>query len=144
MAIHFLFSLCTGAPWESEHLALNVLLASLDLFESERDALVKARIGQGRFRAQLEERWKGCSATDCSLSEVLFASHIVPRSECTGAQGRWSVDNGLLLSPALDKLFDRGGGLIALHVWCAIDERGVLDSSAGAPGFSPDTHHQPT
>jgi hypothetical protein len=94
--------------WKAEDKALNEMLASAALSESEREAIVKTRIGQGLFRQQLVDRWKGCAVTNCRLQEALVASHIVPWSHCESSDERWSVDNGLLLIPALDKLFDRG------------------------------------
>lgn len=98
----------TSQPWASEEAALAALLNGGDLSLTERQALVKARIGQGWFRDQLIERWKGCSVTGCRLTEALVASHIVGWAECKTPSERWSVENGLLLTPALDKLFDLG------------------------------------
>ena len=43
--------------------------------ETERDSIVKARIGQGVFRKQLLEMWDGCAVTGVKLPEVLRASH---------------------------------------------------------------------
>lgn len=70
----------------------------------EREAIVKARIGQGRFRRQLLEYWETCAVTGCEESSLLVASHIKPWSEC---DAREAVDlyNGLLLSPNLDAAF---------------------------------------
>ncbi|MFM0006218.1 HNH endonuclease [Paraburkholderia dipogonis] len=81
-------------------------VATLD--ETEREAAIKARVGQGPFRVALLERWKGCSVTGCKLSELLVASHVKPWSQCKTARERVQVDNGLLLVPNLDRLFDRG------------------------------------
>jgi predicted restriction endonuclease len=73
----------------------------------EREAIVKARIGQGRFRQQLLEYWETCAVTGCEEISLLVASHIKPWSEC---DVREAVDpyNGLLLSPNLDAAFDNG------------------------------------
>lgn len=76
--------------------------------ETEREALGKLRLGQGRFRAQLIARWGGCSVTGCKDTAVLIASHILPWSFCATKNDRLSPDNGLLLTPNLDRLFDRG------------------------------------
>lgn len=78
------------------------------LNETERDALIKVRVGQGPFRDSLIARWGGCSVTACKNPEVLVASHIKPWSSCTTASERLDAANGLLLTPNLDKLFDRG------------------------------------
>lgn len=81
----------------------------VDIGDSERDAIVKARIGQSKFRDRLLSRWGGaCSVTGLRNEELLIASHIVQWSRCTTASERWDVDNGLLLTPGLDKAFELG------------------------------------
>jgi hypothetical protein len=79
---------------------------SLD--DTEREALIKTRVGQGPFRDGLVARWGGCSLTGCKHLELLVASHIKPWSKCESAQERLDVANGLLLVPNVDKLFDKG------------------------------------
>lgn len=81
-------------------------IESLD--DTERDALIKTRLGQGPFRDSLINRWGGCSLTGCKHLELLVASHIKPWSRCESARERVDVANGLLLIPNIDKLFDRG------------------------------------
>lgn len=73
----------------------------------EREAIVKARIGQGRFRQQLLDYWETCAVTGCEENSLLVASHTKPWSEC---DVREAIDpyNGLLLSPNLDAAFDNG------------------------------------
>lgn len=78
------------------------------LSETEREIIIKARVGQGPFRDGLIDRWAGCSVTGCGLTEVLIASHIKPWSKCETPIERLGAANGLLLTPNLDKLFDRG------------------------------------
>jgi hypothetical protein len=78
-----------------------------DLLETERQALVQARIGQGEFRRQLMAKWEGCCAvTGCGLADVLRASHCKPWRDSTDIE-RLDAANGLLLSANLDALFDR-------------------------------------
>lgn len=107
-------------------------VATLD--ETEREAMIKARVGQGQFREALIARWQGCSITGCTVYSVLIASHIKPWSKCLTPAERLGVANGLLLTPNFDKLFDNGlitfdehyrirlstqlklSGAIALHV----------------------------
>ena len=77
--------------------------------ETERDALTKARIGQGKFRADLVAAWgKGerCALTSIAVPEVRIASHIKPWRDCTNAE-RLDPMNGLLLAAHADRLFDR-------------------------------------
>ena len=74
---------------------------------TEKEALIKARIGQGLFRQKLIDYWKGCSVTQCHIQCLLLASHIRPW-RFSNNQQRLDVFNGLLLTPNLDKLFDKG------------------------------------
>lgn len=74
--------------------------------ETERESVVKARIGQGVFRKQLLEMWDGCAVTGVKLPEILRASHIKPWRDSTNAE-RTNRYNGLLLLPQYDHLFDK-------------------------------------
>jgi putative restriction endonuclease len=73
---------------------------------TERESVVKARIGQGIFRKQLLEMWDGCAVTGIKLPDVLRASHIKPWRDSTNAE-RTNRYNGLLLLPQYDHLFDK-------------------------------------
>lgn len=75
--------------------------------KTEREAIVKARVGQGLFRQRLIEHWKGCSISKIRMYDCLMASHIKPWRNSTNEE-RLSVYNGLLLLPNYDKLFDKG------------------------------------
>ena len=79
----------------------------LSLSLSEREAIVKARIGQGRFRDSLIEYWLACAVTGCAEKALLLASHIKPWAKAELVE-RLSLYNGLLLSPTLDACFDSG------------------------------------
>lgn len=94
--------------WAEDQDAIDSIESRTDLNSSQREALVKLRIGQGHFRDQLVIRWGACSVTGCKMIDYLVASHIFPWSECTTSEQRWCADNGLLLIPCLDKLFDKG------------------------------------
>jgi putative restriction endonuclease len=74
---------------------------------SERDAVTKARIGQGPFREDLIRYWGRCAVTGIDDLRLLRASHIHPWRLADNA-GRRDPFNGLLLSPSLDHCFDRG------------------------------------
>ena len=74
---------------------------------TEKDALVKSRIGQGLFRKDLIEYWHGCAVSGCPLTWMLIASHIKPWRDANN-QERLDAFNGLLLLPNYDKLFDLG------------------------------------
>ncbi len=74
----------------------------------ERDAIAKARIGQGRFRQDLLEYWCGtCPLTQVDVASLLIASHIVPWRLSNNSE---KVDkfNGFVFSPSVDRLFDKG------------------------------------
>ena len=88
---------------------------------TERDALTKARLGQGLFRHRVAELEPACRVTGLARQQFLVASHIKPWRDCDNSE-RLSGANGLLLSPHVDKLFDRhwisfdaGGELICEH-----------------------------
>jgi putative restriction endonuclease len=74
--------------------------------QTERDALIKARIGQGKYREALKAYWNGCAVTGCTVDALLVSSHIKPWS--VDKEARLDVYNGLLLSPTLDLAFDKG------------------------------------
>ena len=79
-----------------------------NLKETERDAVVKSRIGQGLFRKELIKKYNSsCVITGINEKKLLIASHVKPWAVCTNTE-RLSVENGLLLSPTFDKLFDCG------------------------------------
>lgn len=84
------------------------ILEDNTLSQTEKDALTKLRVAQGWFRDQLIKRWGGCSVTQCVDSSLLIASHIVPWRLCKTRLDRLTPANGLLLTPNLDKLFDKG------------------------------------
>lgn len=79
--------------------------AAIDI--TERNAIIKARVGQGLFRQRLIQHWGGCSITKFSMYDCLVASHIKPWKDSSNEE-RLSVFNGLLLLPNYDKLFDKG------------------------------------
>ena len=78
------------------------------LTETERKAVISARIGQGIFREKLIEKYNSCCIiTGVNDTRILLASHVKPWAVSTNEQ-RLSSENGLLLTPLYDKLFDVG------------------------------------
>ena len=74
--------------------------------ETERKGLVVSRVGQGAYRKSILYRWKfKCAVTNYSSKEVLIASHILPWKKSSNEE-RLDVNNGILLSPVYDALFD--------------------------------------
>lgn len=86
---------------------INKVQNDATLSVTEREAIVKARVGQGKFRDKLVEYWRGCSVSTFSHFDLLIASHIMPWRNADNQQ-RLDVFNGLLLLPNYDKLFDKG------------------------------------
>ena len=92
---------------ENEELSIVETITS-DIKEStERDQLIKARNGQGRFKQNVETIETGCRATGVKKKILLIASHIKPWRFSDNAE-RLDGNNGLLFSPHIDKLFDQG------------------------------------
>lgn len=74
---------------------------------TERQGLVTSRVGQGAYRTALLEKFRHqCAVKRCGPPEILIASHIVPWKEASDAE-RLDPENGILLSPTYDALFDR-------------------------------------
>jgi predicted restriction endonuclease len=80
----------------------------LTLDETTRNALIAARRGQGQFRRNVETIERVCRITGISDPRLLRASHIRPWRWCRSGSERLDGNNGLLLSPNADHLFDRG------------------------------------
>jgi len=78
-----------------------------DLDETEKLQLVKSRRGQGIYRKNLEGFEKACRITDVANRRHLRASHIKPWRASTTFE-KLDGNNGLLLSPHIDHLFDQG------------------------------------
>jgi hypothetical protein len=75
---------------------------------TEKEAVVLARRGHGKYRANLEQVEKRCRVSGVSDRRLLRASHIKPWRSCEDNQQRIDGYNGLLLAPHVDHLFDRG------------------------------------
>lgn len=73
----------------------------------DREAVVKVRINQSKFRKRLLKRYKGCCLCGLSNPDLLIASHIQPWRN-SDKNEKVDDDNGLLLCPNHDQLFDKG------------------------------------
>ena len=106
------------------------------LAQTEKESLIKSRMGQGIFRSRLITYWKGCSVTLCQTFPLLLASHIKPWRKADNFQ-RLDVYNGLLLTPNLDKLFDLGyisfneKGKIICSDFLPLEDRKILGIDDG-------------
>lgn len=85
---------------------LRAIYAATEVSETVRNALVGARIGQGKFRADVLARWnRRCAVTGIALPQILRASHVKPWRDSSNAE-RLDPENGLPLVANLDALFD--------------------------------------
>jgi putative restriction endonuclease len=77
------------------------------ILQTERTALVQARRGQGQFRDNVRSIEHACRITRVERMEHLVASHMRPWRDSSNEQ-RLDGENGLLLTPTVDHLFDKG------------------------------------
>jgi hypothetical protein len=93
------------AEWEEQECAK--ISGDSRLPNTEKQALIKARRGQGKFRENVASLERLCRVTRVDRPEHLIASHIKPWRESDNRE-RLYAGNGLLLTPTIDHLFDRG------------------------------------
>jgi len=91
--------------WE-EQIESSILLDSA-IQETEREALVRSRVGQGVFKERVKSIETHCRITKVDNLTHLIASHCKPWRDATNDE-RLDGENGLLLTPSIDHLFDRG------------------------------------
>ena len=87
-----------------------VILHDPDKPLSHTEAMIihKARRGQGTFRKNVESIENFCRVTGVMDKEILIASHMKPWRLCENSNERLDGNNGLLLTPTVDYLFDKG------------------------------------
>lgn len=93
------------AQWE-EHLRATIE-KDIAISLTTREQLVLARRGQGRFRENVSRIETRCRVTGVNRPEHLIASHCKPWRDCNNDE-RLDGENGLMLTPSIDHLFDRG------------------------------------
>ena len=91
--------------WE-EH-EMNRVRGEAELPETTRQAIVLARRGQGLFKQRVMQIEHACRITGVTREEHLRASHCKPWRDANNEE-RLDGENGLLLTPNADHLFDRG------------------------------------
>lgn len=92
-------------------------LNDLNLKGTDRLAVVKERVNQGVFRSRLLRKYKKCCLCGFDEPSLLIASHIKPWAD-SNPDERTDVNNGLLLCPNHDKLFDK--------FYISFDEKGHI------------------
>lgn len=90
----------------------------------EKERLTKARRGQGVFKRNVQAIEKACRVTGTRQIRHLIASHIKPWRLSTDAE-KLDGNNGLLLAPHVDHLFNDG--------WISFDSDGSLLASTRLP-----------
>ncbi len=75
--------------------------------ETQRLAIIRARNGQGLFKERVAKIETRCRITGVENPVHLIASHCKPWRDATNEE-RLNGENGLLLTPSIDHLFDRG------------------------------------
>jgi len=117
------------------------LRESTGLLETEKQAVIKARIGQGRFREDVLRFHRSCPFTGVVEPIFLRASHIKPWARCHDDSERLDPYNGLALSPAADHLFDKGmvtfssKGHASFHPGIGLDQLKLI-------GIDPDNEYR--
>lgn len=94
-----------AALWE-EHLRKRVE-EDATLTETDKQAIVLARRGAGIFKSRVQRYESRCRITHVDRPEHLRASHCKPWRDSDNKE-RLAGENGLLLTPSIDHLFDRG------------------------------------
>jgi len=115
---------------------------------TEREAIIKSRVGQGEFRDKLIRYWQGCSISAFRHYDLLVASHIKPWRDAANEE-RIDLYNGLLLLPNYDKLFDRGyisfndDGLIIFSRYLDNEDRKLLGMDSHVHLLKIEDKHKP-
>lgn len=119
-----------------------------ELTDTQREAIIAARIGQGKYRNDLLSFWLGCSVTGCQNYAVLRASHLKPW-RISDNRERLDPFNGLLLTPNLDHLLDQhlvsfdGNGRILISQHLTGADMEALGIYSGMKIRALDSNHQP-
>lgn len=97
----------TQKEWEKKAKALSSEIDELHLQGMDEEAIVKVRVNQGVFRERLLKKYSRCCLCNVNNKDLLIASHIKPWKD-SAEEERLDMDNGFLLCPNHDKLFDNG------------------------------------
>jgi putative restriction endonuclease len=103
-------------------IAENRIQNAVDIPETEKEQLIRSRRGQGIFRQRALAIESQCRLTGVNDRSFLIASHIKPWKDCANDE-RLDGNNGLMLAPHIDKLFDRG--------WISFRDNGDLLTAPG-------------
>jgi putative restriction endonuclease len=90
-----------------EHHIEQTIESTPDLPETDRETLIIARRGQGLYKQRVMLVETRCRITHVDNPTHLRASHCKPWRDSNNEE-RLDGENGLLLTPTIDHLFDRG------------------------------------
>ena len=90
-----------------EHKLEQQIAENSAISETDKEAIIRARRGQGLFKQRVLEIETRCRITGVDRVSHLIASHCKPWRDSNNEE-RLSGENGLLLTPSIDHLFDRG------------------------------------
>jgi putative restriction endonuclease len=82
--------------------------ARSDVQKTEKVEFRKSRRGQGLFRKRVMIIEPTCRVTGVVNPGLLNASHMKPWAHCNTNDERLDGNNGLMLTPTIDHLFDKG------------------------------------
>jgi hypothetical protein len=113
------------APFQGKEEGPQFAAVPIPFPETTSMQFVAVRSKQSLFRRRLLTVEKKCRLTGIEDLRFLRASHIKPWAKCATGDERVDGNNGLLLSPHADFLFDRG--------WITFEDSGVLVRSGHLP-----------
>jgi putative restriction endonuclease len=91
----------------AEEQAQSAIQGRTDIGATQKAQMILARRGQGIFRSNVRLNERACRITGVTDQRFLIASHIKPWRLCDDIE-KLDGCNGLLLSPHIDRLFDKG------------------------------------
>lgn len=83
------------------------IFVDVTMSDVQKATMIMARRGQGEFRKRVQMIEKECRVTGVHSSQLLIASHIKPWAKSEPIE-KLDGNNGLFLSPHVDKLFNDG------------------------------------
>ena len=99
-----------GNIYENEIVSNQVeeIKSNTSIDETTKTQIIQARKGQGKYRELVIKKFNGeCAITGVNDTRILIASHIKPWTDSNNIE-RINQENGILLSPTFDRLFDKG------------------------------------
>lgn len=90
-----------------EHRLEQRVAADTSIGDTDREAIIRARRGQGLFKQRVMQIELRCRITGVENPIHLVGRHCKPWWDSNNEE-RLNGENGLLLTPSIDHLFDRG------------------------------------